>query len=65
MTHYNSNSGYTEPEVPPSQDLEDDDPTVYQVLFKSKTSEFIMNDSSGIKLELEGHGEVEAPVLRE
>ena len=33
MTHYNAmqGSGYTEPEVPPSQDLEDDDPTVYQV----------------------------------
>ena len=33
MTHYNpmKGSGYTERDVPPSQDLDEDDPTVYQV----------------------------------
>ena len=32
MTHFNpmKGPGYGEPEVPPSQDLEDYDPTVYQ-----------------------------------
>ena len=34
MTHFNPMKGpgnYGEPDVPPSQDLEDYDPTVYQV----------------------------------
>jgi len=30
MTHYNPVKGFGEPEVPPSQDLDDYDPTVYQ-----------------------------------
>ena len=32
MTHFNPIKGYGEPEVPPSQDLDDYDPTVYQVM---------------------------------
>lgn len=35
MTHFNpmKGPGFAEPEVPPSQDLEDYDPTVFQVDF--------------------------------
>ena len=31
MTHFNPMKGYGEPEEPPSQDLDDYDPTVYTV----------------------------------
>ena len=68
MTHYNAmqGSGYTEPEVPPSQDLEDDDPTVYQVRkYLKMFCRFYYQQISGGKLELEGNWKVEASVLRE
>ena len=60
------NSGYIESEVPPSQDLEDDDPTVYQVSYEIFKMHAIQNlILSGVQLELESHVQVKASVLWE
>ena len=45
MTHFNpmKGPGFGEPDVPPSQDLDDYDPTVYQVCIGQETRNLHFN----------------------